>query len=153
MRDEEYERELEEELRQLAGRLEPVPPGLLTAAQEAFTWRDMDHELAELVSDSLFDAAEAMLVRGSTERRLVTFRAGDVSIDVEVTRTEKGRSLLGQLTPPRAAVVEIRRRRGSVSIEADELGRFRTGPLHPGPASLCIRSAAPPVVATDWICL
>jgi hypothetical protein len=176
MRDEEYDIELEEELRWLAGRLEPVPPALLRSAQEAFGWRDMDHELAELVSDSLLDSDEAMLVRSSGERRLVSFRARRVSIDVEVTRTTAGRSLLGQLTPPQPAVVEIRRRQGTISVEADELGRFRSGPLQPGPASLRIRppaSTAPPTtpaastappparaastgpspVATDWICL
>lgn len=156
MRDEEYDNELEEELRRLAGRLEPVPPGLLRAAQDAFAWRDMDHELAELVSDSLLDSDEATLVRSSPERRLVSFRAREVSIDVEVTRTASGRRLLGQLIPPQRASVEIRNRQGGVSVETDELGRFQSGPLQPGPASLRIRSAAPaapPPVATDWICL
>jgi hypothetical protein len=156
MRDDDCDIELEEELRSLAGRLEPVPPALLRAAREAFAWRDIDHELAELVSDSLLDSDDAMLVRSSGERRLVSFRARDVSIDVEVTRTAAGRSLLGQLTPPQRALVEIRRREDAISVEADDLGRFRSGPLRPGPASLRIRSAAsgpPSPVATDWICL
>jgi hypothetical protein len=156
MSDELYDNELEEELRRLAGLLEPVPPGLIQAAQDAFGWRDMDYELAELVSDSLLDSDEASLVRGAQERRLVSFRAREVSIDVEVTHTTAGRSLLGQLTPPQSAVVEIRRRHGAVEVEADELGRFRSGRLPPGPASLRIRStadSAPPPVATDWICL
>ncbi|HEY5988493.1 MAG TPA: hypothetical protein VIV12_19255, partial [Streptosporangiaceae bacterium] len=79
MSDELYESELEEELRRLAGLLEPVPPGLMAAAREAFAWRDLDHELAELVSDSLIDSDEASLVRGSQGRRLVSFRAREVS--------------------------------------------------------------------------
>jgi hypothetical protein len=155
MRDE-YGDELEEELRSLARTLEPVPPRLLQAAQDAYTWRDLDHELAELVSDSLLDADEFAFVRSSTELRLVSFRAREVSVDVEVTRTAAGRSLIGQLTPPQPAVVEIRRRQGVVAVEADELGRFRSGPLPPGPASLRIRPAGPATrtpVATDWICL
>jgi hypothetical protein len=156
MSDELCDNELEEELRRLVGLLEPVPPWLVQAAQETFGWRDMDHELAELISDSLLDADEALLVRGSQERRLVSFRASEVSIDVEVTHTAAGRNLLGQLTPPQSAVVEIRRRHGAVEVEADELGRFRSGRLPPGPASLRIRPTADPAaprVATDWICL
>ena len=56
--------ELEAELRQLAANREPVPAQLHQAAVDAFSWRDIDAEIAELVYDSLLDADAASLVRG-----------------------------------------------------------------------------------------
>jgi len=155
MRDEPDD-QLEAELRRLAADREPVPAELLQAAREAFGWRDIDAEIAELVYDSLLDSDEASLVRGPDEPRLVSFTVGGTTIDVEVTSTGPGRSLMGQIAPPGPAVVEIRHQADTVSVTADELGRFRSGPLPPGPASLRLRppaGAGGPAVVTDWISL
>ena len=141
------------ELRRLASRLDPVPPELLDAAAGAFAWRDIDAELAELVFDSLLDADEASLVRGAPERRLVSFTGGGLTIDVEVTSAGPERTVMGQIVPPQRGVVDIRRRQETVSIEADELGRFRSGPLPPGPLSLRLRPAGGAPVVTDWLAL
>ena len=145
--------ELTGELRRLAARLDPVPPELLDAAAGAFTWRDIDAELAELVFDSLLDTDEASLVRGAPERRLVSFTGGGLTIDVEVTSVGPERTVMGQIVPPQRGVVDIRRRQGTVSIEADELGRFRSGPLPPGPLSLRLRPVGGAPVVTDWLAL
>ncbi len=145
--------ELEEELRRLAAQLDPVPPELLRGAAGAFAWRDIDAELAELVFDSLLDFDEATLVRGSPERRLVSFAGGGLTIDVEVTSAGPARTVMGQIVPPQRGVVDIRRPQETVTVEADELGRFRSGPLSPGPLSLRLRPAAGPPVVTDWLAL
>jgi hypothetical protein len=145
--------ELEEELRQLAARLEPVPPELLRGAVGAFAWRDIDAELAELVFDSLLDAEEASLVRGSPDRRLVSFASGGLTIDVEVTSAGDTRTVLGQIAPPHRGAVDIRRRQETVTVEADELGRFQAGPLAPGPLSIRLRPAVGSPVVTDWLAL
>jgi hypothetical protein len=148
--------ELEQELRRLADDQEPVPAGLIRAAVDAFAWRDIDAELAELVYDSLVDADEASLVRGSSGQRLVSFAAGDMTIDVEVTSAGPERTVMGQIAPPQPATVDIRCPEDTVTVEADELGRFRSGPLPHGPASLRLRppsGAAGPQIVTDWISL
>jgi hypothetical protein len=145
--------QLTDELRRLASRLDPVPPELLDAAAGAFAWRDIDAELAELVFDSLLDTDEASLVRGAPERRLVSFTGGGLTIDVEVTSAGPERTVMGQIVPPQRGVVDIRRRQETVSIEADELGRFRSGPLPPGPLSLRLRPAGGAPVVTDWLAL
>ena len=152
MRDE-PEDELENELRRLAARVDPVPPELLHAAVGAFAWRDIDAELAELVFDSLLDADEATLVRGSPERRLVSFAGGGLTVDVEVTTTGPARTIMGQIVPPQGGAIDIRRQQEIVTIEADELGRFRSGPLPPGPLSLRLRPAGGAPVVTDWLAL
>jgi hypothetical protein len=153
MRDERDDDELEEELRRLAARVDPVPPELLRAAAGAFTWRDIDAELAELVFDSLLDADEAALVRGSPDRRLVSFAAGGLTIDVEVTATGRDRTVMGQIVPPRRGQVDLRRPGETVTVDADELGRFRSGPLPPGPLSLRWRTDDGAPVVTDWLAL
>jgi hypothetical protein len=156
MRDEPDEGlgELEYELRRAAARFEPVPPEFLDAAAAAFAWRDIDAELAELVFDSLADADDAALVRGSADRRLISFAGGGLTIDVEVTSTGQARTVMGQIAPPQRGMVDIRRQRDTVTVEADELGRFRTGPLPPGPLSLRLRPASiadgPALIVTDW---
>jgi hypothetical protein len=148
--------QLEAELRRLAADKEPVPAELVQAALDAFGWRDIDAELAELVYDSLVDADEASQVRGSPGQRLVSFAVGGVTIDVEVTSAGPGRAVMGQIAPPQRAVVDIRGRRETVTVEADELGRFQSGSIPPGPASLRLRPPpggdGPPIV-TDWISL
>jgi hypothetical protein len=148
--------ELEEELRRLAAGREPVPAALFQAAVDAFAWRDIDAEIAELVFDSLLNSDAATQVRGPAGPRLVSFSAGEVTIDVEVTSAGPGRAVMGQIDPPRRATVDIRGRRDTVTVEADDLGRFRSGPLPAGPASLRLRppAGAPgPAVVTDWISL
>jgi hypothetical protein len=148
--------ELEAELRRLAAAREPVPAELVQAALDAFGWRDIDAELAELVYDSLADASGASLVRGSPGQRLVSFAVGGVTIDVEVTGAGPGRSVMGQIAPPRRATVDIRGPQDTVTVEADELGRFQSGPIPPGPASLRLRpppGGHGPAIVTDWIAL
>jgi len=155
MSDQPDDRELEEEIRRAAARLDPVPPELTAAAVDAFAFRDLDAELAELAFDSLLDADPATLVRGSAGPRLVSFTAGELSIDIEVAGAGPDRQLMGQIMPPGPVRVEFRRRDGATtSTEADELGRFSAASLRPGPLSLRVSGAAGqprPAVVTDWL--
>jgi len=148
--------ELEAELRKLAAGREPVPAELHRAAVDAFSWRDIDAEIAELIYDSLLDTDAASLVRGPADQRLVSFAIGGLTIDLEVTSAGPGRTVIGQIAPPQRATVDIRHPQDTVTVEADDLGRFRSGPLPPGPASLRLRpppETAGPAVVTDWIAL
>ena len=148
--------ELEAELRRLAASREPVPAQLHQAAVDAFSWRDIDAEIAELVYDSLLDADAASLVRGPADQRMVSFAVGGITIDVEVTGAGTGRSVMGQIAPPQRATVDIRYPQDTVTVETDELGRFESGPLPPGPASLRLRpppGGDGPAIVTDWISL
>ena len=154
MNDELDDDQLEEELRQLAARWEPVPRELMLAAADVFGWRDIDTELADLVYDSLLDSDEAALVRGADDQRLFSFRAGDMTIDLEVTRTGPERSLLGQIIPPQACLVDLRQQRNVVTVISDDLGRFRSEPHPPGPLSLRLHppvGTSQPTVTTDWV--
>lgn len=58
-----------------------------------------------------------------------------------------------QIVPPQRGTVDIRRQQETITIEADELGRFQSGPLPPGPLSLRLRPADGAPVVTDWLAL
>jgi hypothetical protein len=66
MSDESEDDQLEHELRRLAAGLDPAPPELVQAAADAFSWRNIDAELAELVFDSLLNTTRQ---RWSAARR------------------------------------------------------------------------------------
>ncbi|MFJ2734627.1 hypothetical protein [Streptomyces sp. NPDC087317] len=137
---------LEEELRQAVAILDPVPHDLRQLAVEAFALHDLDARIAELTFDSLVDAIP---VRGATDTpRMLTFQAGELTVDVEVT----GDGLMGQVLPPQQARIEVLAgpRRQGPALTADELGRF-TGDAPPaGPFALRLRAGAE-VVVTEWL--
>jgi hypothetical protein len=151
--DEPDDDELEEQLRELAARFDPVPPRLLDAAADSYTWRTVDSDLAELVFDSLADD-HAALVRGREHARLLSFEAGALTIDLEIAGSGPDRRVIGQLAPPQRAAVEIRQGSDVTDLDTDELGRF-SGVLRAGPFSLRCSTGADPArpVVTDWIAL
>ncbi|WP_395576009.1 hypothetical protein [Streptomyces sp. BK79] len=136
---------LEEELRQAAAILDPVPAELRRIAVDAFALHDLDARVAELTFDSLVDAIP---VRGETDPpRMLTFRADDVILDVEVTAD----GLIGQVLPPGPARIEVLS--GPLAharLTADDMGRF-TGEAPPtGPFALRLRTGGD-VVVTQWL--
>lgn len=143
--------DLEGELRTIAARLDPVPGDLTRAAVGAFAWRTVDADLAELVFDSLTTPDAAALVRGAAAARMLTFRAGDLAIELELSATGAGRRLIGQLVPAGPAQVEIRQPHGVLEVAVDDLGRFTVDQLAAGPVSLRCRNATSRLVVTDWI--
>jgi hypothetical protein len=146
--------ELEEQLRKAAERLDPVPPQVVQAAIDSLTWRTIDADLAELAFDSLAHIEGQALVRGPEDVRMLTFEAAGLTIDIRVARTGRSRRFTGQLVPPQHAALEIRHPGGLATLDADDLGRFSSGPLAAGPVSLrCSIGAGPDRrrVITDWV--
>ncbi len=152
MRDEPDDAALEEQLREVAQRFDPVPDWLLATAIDSYAWRTIDSDLAELVFDSEAEEAGA-LVRGGDQARLLTFEATGMTIDVQVSASGTGRRIIGRLAPPQPATVQIRQGCGRADLETDELGRF-SGPLEDGPFSLmCTAGTEGTRVVTDWIAI
>jgi hypothetical protein len=142
------------ELRQLAREVDPVPDDVTAFAQAALGWRRIDAELAELLSDSALDSEALAGTRGTARARVVTFRATDLELDVEIRGADPGLILLGQLAPPGPAAIEVQRDDGSTAatLEADELGRFRVALAEGGRIRLLVRREPPaPAVETSWV--
>jgi hypothetical protein len=136
---------LEEELRRAAAVLDPVPAQLQQLAVEAYALHDLDARVAELTFDSLVDAIP---VRGAVDApRMLTFRAGDVTVDVEVS----AQGLMGQVLPPGPARIEVLTGpEAGAPLSTDDLGRF-TGDAPPGgPFALRLRTGGE-VVVTQWL--
>ena len=143
------------ELRSVIGRVDPVPPEVTEFAQAALGWRRLDADLAELLADSALDADSVALARGG-DGRWLTFKADDLTIDVEVQADGSAHTLLGQLAPPPvAATVEVQSTDGTVvaSADSDALGRFRLTLEAGGHVRLrVVREGAAPV-ETSWFSL
>jgi hypothetical protein len=137
---------VEEELRAAVLRLDPVPPQLETDAMQAFALRTLDAELAEIAFDSWAEQA-ATRVRGAGAPRLLTFRAGTVEVELEVS----GRRLLGRVVPAGETDVRVQRRDGERVVRTDALGRFTADALDPGPLRVRVAPRALGPVVTSWI--
>jgi hypothetical protein len=129
--------------------LDPVPARLVEAGKTALSWRTVDAELAELVADTEGGIGAAGRVHAP---RILTFAAGDTTLVLEVTDDENGRRLLGQIVAPRRAEIEAAHRSGAVTVESDDLGRFRVEHFPTGPIRLSLRVPnKPSPVVTSWV--
>jgi hypothetical protein len=116
---------LENVLRDLVARADPVPRGVVEYAIEALLPGGLDRELMDLVYDSWVDATA--LSRGPGGTRMLRFEAGghgEVRIEVGVTPTGPGFELTGQIAPPAAGELRVIYRGGTTTEPVDEYGRF-----------------------------
>ncbi len=138
-------------------REDPVPPLVTEAAKAALGWRRLDADLAELLADSSLEAGSPALTRGAgAALRSVNFSAGALSIDVEIHGGSADSVVLGQLSPPTCATIEVQTadQAAPAVIESDDLGRFRTKlpPANAFRLRVAIGdSAGPKWIETSWI--
>ena len=150
---EEQDEALIEQLRTAFG-AEAPPASVTDFAKAALTWRRVDAELAELLSDSALDAEPALARGGDTVVRSVSFSAGETIVELEVHPDGEGRTLLGQLSPAGARTIELQWADGGASAQArsDLIGRFRLRLEHGGTVRLRIADDQPGTsVETAWI--
>ncbi len=127
---------------------DPVPDHVMVGARAAFTWRNIDTELAQIVFDSAHELAG---VRSSDTNRQLTFQAPGV--EIEVMLIENGaRRLVGQLIPPQETSIELVAGDDVVSARSDRLGRFTFDQVAPGPVRLVVLGGGGErLVQTDWV--
>jgi hypothetical protein len=159
MNEDDAHEDLAEALRSLFARIDPVPASVIEAGNAAYSWRRIDAELAELQADSAIDEESLALARGGgAPMRSVRFGVGGIVIDLEIHIDQPERTILGQLSPPSSAHVEIHRtgNRTPITNDADTLGRFRARIPTGGPIRLRITGVQPSrgpavPVETSWI--
>jgi hypothetical protein len=145
------------DLREYFARVDSVPPLVTQAAKAALGWRRLDADLAELLADSTLEAESLATVRGGGAAvRSVSFGAGELTIDVEIHVDGTRLTLLGLLTPPSIARIEIQTADGPIGAmaESDATGRFRTKLPAGGRVRLRLMPLGPgsaPLVETSWI--
>jgi len=133
----------------LGAALRPVPERFVDAGRAAFAWRDIDAELAALTYDSAADRLVGAGTRaGSAPSRELTFAAGDVTIDVEITNE----AVLGQVVPPEPGEVRVTPATGTATAaEIDEVGCFVIRPVPTGTFRLDCRTGSGRRVVTGWL--
>ena len=129
-----------------------VPPGFVEAAQNAFAWRNIDAELAELTYDSVRDNEMATSLRAEAASiRALTFTSAHLTIELEVAAHE---SLLGQIVPAQTATVTVQSGASAETVvHADAIGRFSISPIPASPFRLHCRTVAGIDALTGWITL
>ena len=127
--------------------VDPVPADAMAAAYDAFAWRDIDAELAQLTFETAADQTLAHM-RGEAPR-LLTFTSEGVTIDLEVATEDGVVRLLGQLDPPRAAEIRVEWAGGSVLIRSDARGRFQVDDLADGRMRIVV-FVDETRIATEW---
>jgi hypothetical protein len=144
--DDEFMAELAQTSRSVA-----VPEAVLRAARAAFGRRLADPErvIAAIGYDSALDDELAMRGGEPDDRRIVSFNAESISVEIELSADR----LVGQLVPPMAAEVELATTEGTFArTTADDVGCFRLERPPPGPVQFRCRLSTG-VVVTDWVLL
>jgi hypothetical protein len=140
-----------DELARLVRERDPVPPELVQMAQESFTWRTIDAELAELVADSYASAGATLVRSGQASVRLLTFAVGGLRLELEVLADRASRRLVGELLPGHPARITVEHPEGSLAEDTDELGRFIITGVPGGRVRVrCVPTAGPALV-TPWL--
>lgn len=139
-------------LRRVAQAVDPAPPLVYEMGHAAFALRRLDAELAQLVADSSFEAAG---VRGTGESRLLSFEAGELAVEVQVTPAGHRRGVIGQVVPPPAnGIVRLESHGGdTVTAELDGVGGFRFDDVGGGRVRFSIELPDAPPVVTTWVSL
>ena len=140
-------------LRESVRTRQAVPETFVDMGKSAYTWHNIDAELAQLTYDSSRERDRDQLagVRSETASiRALTFTSAHLSLELEVTET----ALLGQVIPPRAGTLETQTGAGTItSTPVDEIGCFAVEPIPASPFRLRCRTADGADVLTGWITL
>lgn len=145
--DDELLRELQQALRARRA----VPPEFVEAAKNAFAWRNIDAELAQLTYDSIDGSGLIAATRSEAASiRALTFTHPRLIIELEVSAD----AVLGQIVPAQSGTIEVQTHAGTdPEISTDEIGCFSIQPIPPGPFRLRCRVAADIDVLTGWVTL
>ena len=150
MRDGWDDEQLMAALRESMRAREAVPDWFIETGKSAYTWHNIDAELAQLTYDSRSEPASAAVTRSEAASiRALTFTSAQLSIELEVTAG----SLLGQIIPPRGGTIEVHTKAGVTSFPVDEIGCFYVEPIPAGPFRLRCRTTDGADVLTGWITL
>jgi len=128
-----------------------VPPEFIEAGQNAFAWRNIDAELAQLTYDSTLDSAPELSLRAEgASIRALTFTSAHLTIELEVAQD----SLLGQIIPAQPATIKIQPREDvERALDTDEIGCFSIHPIPVGQFRMHCHAASGVDALTGWITL
>ncbi len=129
---------------------DPVPSDVIEFARAAFTWKDIDAELASLDFDSM-DTEIPNGVRSTAVARMLSFQAGQWMLDIEYDPVTA--VLRGHISPSAHYSVELHTSGASFVVESDAEGRFQADGIDPGPLGMVLRFDDGQAIKTQWVVL
>ncbi len=138
-------------LREAMSARRAVSTAFVEAAKNAYAWRNIDAELAQLTYDSSRDHERSVSLRSETASiRALTFTSAHLSMELEVTE----HSLIGQVIPPQEGRIETQPQVGvPTAAQIDQIGCFSIDPIPASPFRLHCRTDDGTDVVTGWITL
>jgi len=136
-------------IRRMFEATDPMPSGLPDRIRFALALRDLEAEVARYADPA---NEPALAARGVEESRTVTFDSDSLTIMIRVDTNPDGSVRIdGWLAPPSPKVVEMKMSNGSLSVNADESGRFVFPSVPRGPARLlvCVSREGEPDLLPD----
>lgn len=146
--------DLDAALRELIGRVDPMPPGVGRYAVAAFAFRVSGEDFADLEWDSLTDAG--VLTRGPDDGRMLVFGPagpGGVRVHLGLTRVSGGFEVDGLVEPAGHTEAELLHDGGAVRRPIDSEGRFDADLPPVRSVRLRLRGAVSPPIVTGWVAL
>jgi hypothetical protein len=129
------------ELRGMFQAADPMPPDLPDRIRFSLALRDLEIEMASLVTD---EDRELLAVRGPEQSRTITFDSDSLTIMIRIDLNRGGTARVdGWLAPPQRREVEMRTTTSTLSVASDEQGRFAFASVPRGTAQLVVRPAEP----------
>jgi hypothetical protein len=138
-------------VRSLFEAADPVPAGLTERIRFSVALAGIEGEVARLTDgqaelSQLYEHSDlATLARGAPEEsRTITFDSSELTIMIRIDSNVDGSARVdGWLAPPRCCQVEIALVGGSVTVEADDDGRFSFAAVPRGAVRLMVRPPGP----------
>lgn len=138
-------------LRRVAEQVDPVPELSSELARATFSLRDLDSELAALTHDSALATGELVRAAGRSDARLLSYEAGELTVELQVTSSGEARTVLGEVQGGTVERIAVHAGGGVVETVPDDLGRFRLDDLPAGPFRIRLETADGRAVTTSWV--
>ena len=116
--------------------VEPLPPPVLAAAQQLYSWRTFDADLLELLTDSASDGLA--VVRAEQPNRMLLFGSGSHVVQLEVVQRGATYELVGFATATDPARVRAEWPGGEMEVDIDGGGAFVIVGVPPGRLRLVV---------------
>jgi hypothetical protein len=138
-------------LQRVAEQVDPVPELSYDLARATFGLRDLDSQLAALMHDSALEAGDLVRRGGDADVRLLSYEAGDLMVELQVSASGASRTILGEVVGGRVERIAVQTDGPGVEVQPDELGRFRLADLPTGPFRIRLQMTDGRSITTSWV--
>jgi hypothetical protein len=138
-------------LQRVAEQVDPAPGLCYDLARAAFILRDLDSQLAALTHDSAVDSGDLVRAGGEPGVRLLSYEAGELTVELQVSAHGAGRAVLGEVNGGAVARLAVQTNGATIDVVPDELGRFRLDDVPAGPFRIRLVTVDGRSIRTSWV--